>query len=381
MKVSMLAKSAAVALVFGLVASTPAHAVDLQGSGASWPALMIEACKAPFAAAGSNSYLYTSNSSGEGQTASDKSLGDFWMSDSPYTAATRRASLIHVPLVAGPIAILHNLPSRNTLSLSASTIAGIFAGTITRWNDPAIIADNNRPYDKIYYKTKNGVIVKDANGNQIIERTVPTTTRYTLPDKPIKVIYRNDSSGTVDNFTKYLYKSAPTVWTKANNKVFTTSFPGDINAPANLGRMVGAAKSSGVALQAGKTPYSITFAETNYAVANKLKIANVINPAGNSVAPDAVGTSAFLASATQDANGFLTYDYATKEKGAYPLGIVSYLLADTAYPDKTKAAAVKAFANFILSPACALDKGSSLGYAVISGSLLAKSQALIAKIG
>jgi len=381
MKVSMLAKSAAVALVFGLVASTPAHAVDLQGSGASWPALMIEACKAPFAAAGSNSYLYTSNSSGEGQTASDNKLGDFWMSDSPYTAATRRASLIHVPLVAGPIAILHNLPSRNTLSLSASTIAGIFAGTITRWNDPAIIADNNRPYDKIYYKTKNGVIVKDANGNQIIERTVPTTTRYTLPDKPIKVIYRNDSSGTVDNFTKYLYKSAPTVWTKANNKVFTTSFPGDINAPANLGRMVGAAKSSGVALQAGKTPYSITFAETNYAVANKLKIANVINPAGNSVAPDAIGTSAFLASATQDVNGFLTYDYTTKEKGAYPLGIVSYLLADTAYPDKTRAAAVKAFANFILSPACALDKGSSLGYAVISGSLLAKSQAPIAKIG
>ena len=381
MKVSMLAKSAAVALVFGLVASTPAHAVDLQGSGATWPQPLIEACKAPFAAAGSNTYLYTGNSSGEGQTASDKSLGDFWMSDSPYTAATKRASLIHIPIAAGPIAILHNLPSRNTLSLSAATIAGIFGGTITRWNDPAIIADNNRPYDKIYYKTKNGVIVKDANGNQIIERTVPTTTRYTLPDKPIKVIYRNDTSGTVDNFTKYLYKSAPTIWTKANNKVFTTSFPGDINAPANLGRMVGAAKSAGVALQAGKTPYSITFAETNYAVANKLKVANVINPAGNSVAPDAVGTSAFLASATQDANGFLTYDYATKEKGAYPLGIASYLLADTAYPDKTRAAAVKAFANFILSPACAFDKGAALGYAVISGPLLAKSQALIAKIG
>ena len=48
MKVSMLAKSAAIALVFGLVASTPAHAVDLQGSGASFPALIIEACKAPF---------------------------------------------------------------------------------------------------------------------------------------------------------------------------------------------------------------------------------------------------------------------------------------------------------------------------------------------
>ena len=382
MKVSTLAKSAAVALVFGLVASTPAHAVDLQGSGASWPALLIEACKAPFAASGSgHTYVYTSSSSGTGQSNSDKSLGDFWMTDGAYTAATKRASLIHVPLVAGPIAILHNLPSRNTLSLSAATIAGIFSGTITRWDDPAIVADNNRAYDKIYYKTKNGVIVKDANGNPTISRTVPSTTKYTLPSKPIKVIYRNDSSGTVENFTNYLNKSAPSIWTKAKSKVFTSSFPGDINAPANLGRIVGAASSPGVTQVAGKTPYSITFAETNYAVANKLKIANVINPAGNSVAPDAVGTSAFLASATQDANGFLTYDFATKEKGAYPLGIVSYLLADTSYPDKTKAAAVKSFANFILSPACSLTKGSDLGYAVISGDLLKKSQALVAKIG
>ena len=382
MKVSTLAKSAAVALVFGLVASTPAHAVDLQGSGASWPALLIEACKAPFAASGSgHTYVYTSSSSGTGQSNSDKSLGDFWMTDGAYTAATKRASLIHVPLVAGPIAILHNLPSRNTLSLSAATIAGIFSGTITRWDDPAIVADNNRAYDKIYYKTKNGVIVKDANGNPTISRTVPSTTKYTLPSKPIKVIYRNDASGTVENFTNYLNKSAPSIWTKAKSKVFTSSFPGDINAPANLGRIVGAASSPGVTQVAGKTPYSITFAETNYAVANKLKIANVINPAGNSVAPDAVGTSAFLASATQDANGFLTYDFATKEKGAYPLGIVSYLLADTSYPDKTKAAAVKSFANFILSPACSLTKGSDLGYAVISGDLLKKSQALVAKIG
>ena len=381
MKVSMLAKSAAVAIVFGLVASTPAHAVDLQGSGASWPALMIEACKAPFAAAGSNTYLYTSNSSGEGQTASNNSLGDFWMTDGPYTAATKRPSLIHVPLVAGPIAILHNLPSRKTLSLSASTIAGIFAGTITNWNDPAIAKDNNITYDKVTYKTKNGVIVKDANGKNVVLRTEPVTSVYNLPNKTIKVIYRNDSSGTVENFTNYLNKSAGTIWPNAKNKVFTSTFPGNINAPANLGRMTGAAKSSGVALQAGKTPYSITFAETNYAAANKLKVANVINPSGNSVAPDAIGTSAFLASATQDVNGFLTYDYATKEKGAYPLGIVSYLLADTAYPDKTRAAAVKAFANFILSPACSLTKGTELGYAVISGDLLTKSQALVAKIG
>jgi phosphate transport system substrate-binding protein len=119
----------------------------------------------------------------------------------------------------------------------------------------------------------------------------------------------------------------------------------------------------------------------SYATANKLKIANIINPAGSSVVPNSTGTAAFLASATQDVNGFLTYDYATKEAGAYPLGIVSYMLADTAYPDKARAAAVKDVATYILSSKCSGDKGAALGFSVIDGALKAKSLALIAKIG
>jgi len=190
-----------------------------------------------------------------------------------------------LPVVAAPIGILHNLPSRNTLTLSASSIAGIFSGKITRWNDPAIVADNNRKINKVIYKTKNGVIVKDSKGDPIVAKTTPSTTRYTLPNKPIKVIYRIDSSGTTENFTNFLNKSAPTIWTKAKASVFTSSFPGNINAPENLGRIVGAQSSTGVAQLAGKTPYSITFAEVNYAVANKLKVADVLNPAGSSVTP------------------------------------------------------------------------------------------------
>ena len=382
MKVSLLAKSAAVALAFGLVASTPAHAVDLQGSGASFPALLIEACKAPFAASSGHSFTYAASGSGAGRTNSDKSVGDFWFSDAAHTASSKRSSIIHVPVVAAPIAVLHNLPSRNTLSLSASTIAGIFGGTITRWNDPAIIKDNNRAYDKIIYKKdKNGNPVLNAKGDPVVATKISTTTRYTLPDKPIKVIYRSDSSGTSENFTNYLNKSAPTIWTKAKASVFASSFPGEINAPANLGRVVGAASSTGVSQLAGKTPYSITYAEVNYAAANKLKIANLINPAGSSVAPDSTGVGAFLASASQDANGFLTYDYATKEKGAYPLGIVSYLLADTKYPDAAKAKAVKEFATYILSTKCSKDVGGALGFSVIDGELLKKSLAQVAKIG
>ncbi len=381
MKVSMLAKSAAVALVFGLVASTPAHAVDLQGSGASFPALLIEACKAPFATSSGHSFTYAASGSGKGRTDSDKAIGDFWFSDAAHTASTKRASIIHAPVVAAPIGILHNLPSRNTLSLSASTIAGIFSGTITRWNDPAIIKDNNRAYEKVIYKTKNGAVVKDSKGDPIVAKKIATTTRYTLPDKPIKVVYRSDSSGTTENFTNYLHKSAPTIWTKPKAAVFTTSFPGNINSPENLGRIVGASSSSGVSQVAGKTPYSITFAEVNYAVANKLKVAHVINNAGNAVEPTSVTTSAFLSQASIDNNGIMSFDYATKEPGAYTLGIVSYMLVDTAYPDKTKAAAVKSLASFILSPACAKDKGEALGFSVLDGAFLKKAQELVAKIG
>ena len=381
MKVSMLAKSAAVALAFGLVTSTPAHAVDLSGSGASFPALLIEACKAPFATASGHSFTYASSGSGAGRTNSDRAVGDFWFSDAAHTSSSKRASIIHAPVVAAPIGILHNLPSRNTLSLSASTIAGIFSGTITRWNDPAIVRDNNRAYDKIIYKTKNGAVVKDSKGDPIVAKKIATTTRYTLPDKPIKVVYRSDSSGTTENFTNYLNKSAPTVWTKAKASVFTTSFPGNINSPENLGRIVGASSSTGVSQLAGKTPYSITFAEVNYAVANKLKVAHVINNVGNAVEPNSVTTSAFLSQASIDANGIMSFDYATKEPGAYTLGIVSYMLVDTNYSDKNKAAAVKSLASFILSPACAKDKGEALGFSVLDGAFLKKAQELVAKIG
>lgn len=386
MKISKIAKVAAIAIAFGLVATTPAHAgVSISGSGASFPAALIEGCKAPFATQSttSDTYSYASSSSGTGQSNSDKSIGDFWMSDGAYTAATRRASLIHIPLVAAPIAVLYNFPTtKKPLQLSAATIAGIFGGTITRWNDPAIVADNNKTTTvTIYKKDRSGNPLKDKDGKLQILRTQTINGNFTLPDQKITVVYRSDSSGTTENFTNYLNKSAGSVWTKAKNKVFKDSFPGNLNSIENLGRVVGQATSNGVSQLAGKTPYSITYAEVNYATANKLKIANVINPAGNVVAPDSVGTSAFLASATQDANGWLTYDYATKEPGAYPLGIISYMLADTDYKDKTKAAAVKSIATFILSSACSKDVGAKLGFSVIDGSLLKKAQAQVAKIG
>jgi phosphate transport system substrate-binding protein len=307
------------------------------------------------------------------------------MSDGAYTAATKRASLIHVPLVAAPIAILYNLPGsaqRNPLTLSANTVAGIFSGQILYWDDPKIATDTNRTVTTTSYKKDaNGNPLKDKKGNLLPPTKKTVTYRLTLPHQKITVIYRADSSGTSENFTNYLNKSAPSVWSKSKNKVFKDSFPGDINSMDNLGRIVGAQSSNGVSQLAGKTKYSITYAEVNYAAVNNLKVASLLNPAGNAVAPDNTGVGAFLASATQDANGFLTYDFSTKEPGAYPLGIVSYLLADTKYPDNNKAAAVKDFATYVLSSKCSKDVGAALGFSVIDGELLKKSLAQVAKIG
>ena len=381
MKVSMLAKSAAVALVFGLVASTPAHAVDLSGSGASFPDNLIQACKQPFAAASTHTYSYASASSSTGRGNADKALGDFWFTDAAHTAASKPATIFHVPAVAAPIGILHNLPSRKELALSPATVAGIFAGTITKWNDPAIVKDNNRTTNKITYKTKNGVIVKDAKGDPIVLKTTPVTLSYNLPNKTIKVIFRSESSGTSENFTNWLNKTSPTIWPNAKNGTFATSFPGKLTDPANLGRMTSISTSQGVAQLASKTPYSITYAETSFAKSNGLKVSSIYNSAGNAVLPTSATTAAFLSQAAMDANGIVTFDYATKEKGAYTLGIVSYMLVNSAYADKTKAAAVKQFAQFLVSPACAKTVGEPLDFTLLDGEFLKKINELIAKIG
>jgi phosphate transport system substrate-binding protein len=379
MKITKSLKIAAAALALSFFAVAPASAVGLTGAGATFPQPLIDVCKAGFATDTGHSFTYGGGGSGTGRTNSDKGVGDVNFSDTPHTASTRVSSVIHIPVVAAPVAVMYNLPNKSkTLNLSANTVAGIFAGTITKWNDPAIVADNNRSVTTIIYrKNADGSVKKDAKGNPVVLRKDTRTVYYTLPNQAIKVVYRSDSSGTQGNFTNYLAAAAPSIWTKPGNNVFASTFPGNLNAPENLGRITGASQSSGVTVQAGKTPYSITFAEKNFAKAQKLGIANIQNAAGNFQAPDAAGTSAFLGAATADANGFLNFNYKTTVAGAYPLGIVSYALVDT---KTTNAAAVKQLLNYLLSAKC-VNTDPSLEFSQISGELLALNLRQIAKIG
>jgi len=380
MKFSKKAKALIVAGFIAVGTATPAQAVDLAGSGASFVDPLLQACKAGFAKSSSHSYVYTSTGSGTGQKNSDAKIGDFWFSDTPHTAATKRSTVFHAPVVAAPIAVLVNLPAKKDVYLSATTVAKIFAGQITRWNDPEIVADNNRSVTTtVYKKDAQGNAVKDKDGNPVVLRTGTKGIIYTLPNQPIKVIFRSDGSGTSGNFTAWLNAVAPTVWTKAGNNAFTTAFPGNINASGNIGRIVGANQSQGVATLAAKTKYSITYAEKNWGDAYGLRSAYVGNAAGNFTFPDSAATSAFLGEAAQDANGIVKYDYGTKVAGAYTLGIISYMLIETEYADKARGAAVKQLAEYIVSPACS-GVDPKLGFVVISGTFLDKAKAQIAKM-
>lgn len=380
MTFSKKAKALVIAGLIAISSATPAHAADLQGSGASFVDPLLQACKAGFAKASSHSYVYTSTGSGTGQKNSDAKIGDFWFSDTPHTAATKRSTVFHAPVVAAPIAVLVNLPAKKDVYLSATTVAKIFAGEITRWNDPAIVADNNRSVASVVYKKDaQGNALKDASGNPVVLRSGTKSVIYTLPNQPIKVIFRSDGSGTSGNFTAWMNAVAPTVWSKAGNNAFTTAFPGNINATGNIGRIVGANQSQGVATLAAKTKYSITYAEKNWGDAYGLRSAYVGNASGNFTFPDSVATSAFLGEASQDANGIVKYDYNTKVAGAYTLGIISYMLIESEYADKTRGAAVKQLAEYIVSPACS-GVDPKLGFVVISGTFLDKAKAQLAKM-
>ena len=369
-----------IAAGFMAVSTAPAHAVDLTGSGASFVDPLLQACKAGFAKATNHSYVYTSTGSGTGRRNADSKLGDFWFSDTPHTAATKRSTVFHAPIVAAPISVLVNLPAKKDIYLSPTTVAKIFAGEITKWNDPEIAADNNRSVTTtVYRKDAQGNAVKDKNGNPVVLRQGTKSIIYTLPNQPIKVIFRADGSGTSGNFTKWLNGVAPKVWTKPGNDAFTTAFPGNINAPGNIGRIVGANQSQGIATLAAKTKYSITYAEKNWGDAYGLRSAYIGNASGNFAYPDSGAVSAFLGEASQNAEGIVTFDYNTKVEGAYTLGIVSYMLVETEYADKARGAAVKQLAEHILSPACsAVDP--KLGFVVLTGSYLDKAKAQIAKM-
>lgn len=378
MKLSRSIKVVALAATAALVAATPSFAaVTITGAGSSFAAPLIGACKTAWQNSTGNTVTYGGGGSGTGRSNADKGVGDFNFSDATYAPA--KSSIIHIPVVAAPVAIAYNINKKQTVYLSPETLSNIFAGKIQYWDDAAITADNNGSAPQVTFKKDTkGNVVKDKSGAPVVLKTVNVQRHFTLPHQKIVIVYRADSSGTTQNLVNMFIKKFPSVWTKSSSSTFTSVFPGNINDTANLGRFQAATGSAGVTALAAKTPGSITYVEASYATAQRLGVASLKNASGQFQTADAGGTAAFLNGATVASDGRLTFDYDTKNSGAYVLGIVSYALVDTAATG-ANAAATKSFLSALLDSKCPTTD-ASLQYSTITGSLLAANQALIAKL-
>jgi phosphate transport system substrate-binding protein len=374
------------------MSTTPAFAgTTLNGSGATFALPLIDACKADYATASGNTINYPGGGSGKGRTDFAAGLVDFAGSDAPYSSG-EPSNLIYAPIYAAPIAVMYNLPTvKEPIYLTPATIAKIFSGYITNWNDPAIAADNERVVKTPIFQTKKitttnkgkkvtkTVPVLDKKGQAIVKSYNTKTVNIDLPNQQITVWYRADTSGSTENFGRFL-KGANAganerLWPKPQNQSFALETPNNISTFFNFQSASGsAAVAAGVASKVG----SVTYSELSFAIANKLQVAYVQNANGEFAAPDAAGTSLFLGGGTINDNGTVSVDFQKKIPGAYPLGTTSYGLAYASGKDAAKQAAVASWFTYVLEQ-CP-TKYPEKGFAQITGPLATKAKEQIAKI-
>jgi phosphate transport system substrate-binding protein len=248
------------------------------------------------------------------------------------------APAVDLPLFIDPIAIAYNLPGVDNLQLGPVTLANIFNGTITTWNDPAIAADN-----------------PDA----------------TLPDTAITAVHRSDDSGTTENFVEYLIAVAPDAWPYEADGVF----------PPELGGEAGAQTAGVIA--------AIQAAEGTIGYASAAAVGD-LQTAAIGVGSEFVEYSAEAAAAVVDASpraeGRAENDLAlelardTTESGAYPIVLVSYTIVCTAYSDPAVGDLVKAYVGYVASDEGQQAAADAAGSAPISPELQAEVQAVVDSI-
>ena len=141
-----------------------------------------------------------------------------------------------------------------------------------------------------------------------------------------------------------LNKLHPTIWTKPGNDLFSTAFPGSIAADP-IG-FQGGNNSVAMATLAQKTKYSITYNEFSFAKDYGLGVANIINPAGNSIAPSTEGVLGAFSVAKFAADGIVTFDYANKLASQYPFSATTYAMVLPKYSSAALASGVKDFIEY-----------------------------------
>ncbi len=248
---------------------------------------------------------------------------DSYMDDEELASSKKScggAEAFEVPAYVSPIALVYNLEGVEDLQLSGEAVASIFSGKVTKWNDPVIAADN-----------------PDAE----------------LPSTTITPVHRSDDSGTQDNFTQYLAEVAPKTWTEEPDGVW----------PLKSGE--GANGTSGVIESVTNGAGSIGFADESQA--GDLSIAK-IKVGEEYVAPSPESAAKVVDESPRVENRpagdiAIDVDRKTTVAGAYPIVLVSYVIACQSYDDKAQADLVKGYLSYVVGPdgqqAAAKAAGSS----------------------
>ena len=329
---------AAVALAGMLAGPAAAAAQALTGAGATFPYPIYSKWFDVYGKKTGVAINYQSIGSGGGIKQYTEGTVDFGASDGPMNADQMNAvqgKVIHIPTVMGADVLTYNLPSLGTtrLRFDGPTIADIFLGHITKWNDRRIAANN--PGIK-------------------------------LPDEDIIVVHRSEGSGTTYIWTDYLSKVSPEWKEKVGNAA-------SVNWPVGLGGK----GNEGVTQQIKQTEGSVGYVELIYAVSNKLPYADVKNVAGKFVEPSLASVTAAAASARFDANtDFRVSITNAPGDGSYPISSFTWLLVQPDMKDAAKAKALKSFLEWMITDE-AQQLASGLQYAPLPKPVVALIQARI----
>jgi phosphate transport system substrate-binding protein len=323
--------------------TTAAVACDpgtISGAGATFPQNIIQQWIKDFQTKCPGATInYQGVGSGAGIQQFTAGTIDFGASDAlmkpeeEQAAVAKGGTVLTIPWTSGGIAVEYNLSGVTNLKLSGETVAGIFAGKIKTWNDPAIKGDN---------------------------------AGATLPSTAIQVIHRSDGSGTTNAFTSYLTAVAPTVWTAGAAK--------DVPWPTGQG----AKGSDGVTAAVKQTQGAIGYSEVSFAKGSSLGIASIKNAAGSYVPPDAKNVAAALAEATIPADLKVKPNYKPTSPDAYPISTPSFVLVFQKQKDPGKGKLLKDFLLYAVGPGQASAEG--LYYAPLPSSLQDKAKAAVNSI-
>lgn len=311
----------------------------LSGAGATFPAPLYQRWFADYNKENSGVQIsYQSVGSGAGVEQFLAGTIDFGASDAPLKKEEREkfqakygAEPIQVPMTGGSVVFAYNLDGVDGLKLSRDAYCGIVAGEITKWNDPAIAAENSGA---------------------------------TLPDSEIQFVHRSDGSGTTYAFTNHLKSACPN-WKAGANK--SVEWPTGTGAKGN----------EGVTAQIQQTPGAIGYTEFSYAKENGLSMAAIENKSGKIIEPTPeAGALAFKGETVPADFALQVPDSANPE--AYPISTLTWLLLYPEYKDGAKKEALTSVISWALSSG--KTAATDLGYIPLEPDLVSKVETEVGKL-